>query len=105
MSSKKLNIAVIFGGRSGEHEVSLVSADSIIKNLYNVIPVGITKQGQWIAGKNSLQLLKNREIPKALRATLTPDTGKKSLVVTGGKEVQAVSNKLSAKEINIVFPV
>jgi len=59
--TKKMNVAVIFGGRSGEHEVSLVSADFIIKTLdkkkYNVIRIGITKDGQWIAGENSLDLL------------------------------------------------
>ena len=60
---KKLNVAVIFGGRSGEHEVSLVSAESVIKNLdknrYKVIQVGITRGGEWIVGPDSLKFLKN----------------------------------------------
>ena len=50
----KLRVGVIFGGRSGEHEVSLVSAKSIMKALnpekYEVIPVGITRQGAWMVG-------------------------------------------------------
>lgn len=53
-SGKKLKVGVIFGGRSGEHEVSLVSANSIIRALnpekYEVIPVGITRQGSWMVG-------------------------------------------------------
>lgn len=57
---KKINIAVIFGGQSGEHEVSLLSALSIIKNLnpkkYRVIPIGIDKLGRWITGKSALEL-------------------------------------------------
>ncbi|MBI3290704.1 D-alanine--D-alanine ligase A, partial [Candidatus Falkowbacteria bacterium] len=51
---KRLKIGVIFGGRSGEHEVSIVSAESVMKALdrkkYSVIPIGITKEGKWIAG-------------------------------------------------------
>lgn len=52
MSSKKLRVAVLYGGRSGEHEVSLQSAASVIKNLdrdkFEVIPIGIDKQGHWL---------------------------------------------------------
>jgi len=48
---KKLTVALLFGGKSGEHEVSLRSAASILKALdrekYEVIPIGITKGGQW----------------------------------------------------------
>ena len=47
-----MNIAVIYGGRSGEHEVSIVSATSIVRHLdkekYNIFPVGITKEGNWL---------------------------------------------------------
>ncbi|PIP75361.1 D-alanine--D-alanine ligase A [Candidatus Kuenenbacteria bacterium CG22_combo_CG10-13_8_21_14_all_39_9] len=99
--SKKLNIAVIFGGRSGEHEVSLVSAESVMKHLdqekYNVIPVGITKDGAWIAGKNSLKLLKNNEIPKALKTILTPDATNKALM--------PIDQGGLASKIDVVFPV
>ncbi len=49
---KKLRVGVLFGGRSGEHEVSLVSAASVLRALdrtkYEVIPIGITKQGRWV---------------------------------------------------------
>ncbi len=60
------NIAVIFGGRSGEHEVSLQSAkfimDMIDKERFNVVPVGITKDGQWYTGPDVRDALLNREI-------------------------------------------
>jgi len=68
---KKINVGVIFGGQSGEHEVSLKSASEVIKaldrNKYNIFPIAITKKGQWLMGKNgqkylSLNLLSaNRE--------------------------------------------
>lgn len=51
---KKLNLAVIFGGQSGEHEISLKSADQVMKALnlekYNIIPIAITKGGHWLVG-------------------------------------------------------
>ena len=55
---KKLSVCILFGGVSPEHEVSLRSAESVLnnidKNKYNVFPVGITKEGDWIlyAGKD-----------------------------------------------------
>jgi len=59
--AKKTRVAVIFGGRSGEHEVSLVSAASVIKAIdkkkYEVIPVGVTKQGGWLNPADSEKLL------------------------------------------------
>ncbi len=52
MHSKKIRVAVLYGGRSGEHEVSLQSAASVVKNLnterFEIIPIGIDKQGRWL---------------------------------------------------------
>lgn len=65
---KKLNIGIIYGGRSLEHEVSLLSANNILKNFnedfYEISHFGITKQGKWILRAEALDLLKsnNREI-------------------------------------------
>ncbi len=68
MSQKKLNIGVIFGGRSFEHEVSLVSTRSIIdaldKDKYNIKLFGITKKGKWLKGKNAKKLLSNKKVKK-----------------------------------------
>src|ERR1700686_1936597 len=51
---KRLRIGVLFGGRSGEHEVSLASAASVIRGLdpdkYEVVPIGVTKEGHWLIG-------------------------------------------------------
>lgn len=62
---KKTRVAVIFGGRSGEHEVSLVSATSIIKALnpqkYEVKEVGITLEGIWLEGPGSLEKFKKKD--------------------------------------------
>lgn len=57
MKSKKLRVAILFGGRSGEHEISLQSAASVFAAIdhrkYDVLPVGITKEGHWVAGTAS----------------------------------------------------
>lgn len=56
--TKKLRVAVLFGGRSGEHDVSLMSARSVVSvldpNRYEVIQVGITLDGNWLTGENAL---------------------------------------------------
>ncbi len=58
---KKIRVGIIFGGRSGEHEVSLASAQSVARAIdptqYEVILIGITKQGRWIAGAHALKQL------------------------------------------------
>ncbi len=64
---KKLRIGILFGGRSGEHEVSLLSAASILKAIdrkkYDVVPIGIGKQGQWLLGGEAHRLLSSAEKP------------------------------------------
>ena len=51
---RKLRVGVIFGGRSGEHEVSIASAASVMaaldKEKYEIVPIGITREGRWLAG-------------------------------------------------------
>ena len=59
---KKIKVAVIFGGKSGEHEVSLVSSTSVIEALdpekYEIVEIGITQEGQWLQGDNCLSAFK-----------------------------------------------
>jgi len=61
MGRRKIRVAVIFGGRSGEHEVSLASARSVMtaldKQKYAVFPIGITKDGQWLTSGDPMRLL------------------------------------------------
>src|SRR5436190_8075295 len=61
MAKRKLRLGVIFGGRSGEHEVSLMSATGILnavdKEKYEVVPIGITKSGKWLPPAKAQALL------------------------------------------------
>jgi D-alanine-D-alanine ligase len=58
----KLRVGILFGGRSGEHEVSLLSAASVLnaidKTKYEVVPIGITKEGRWLTAEHAERLLK-----------------------------------------------
>ena len=66
---KKLRVGVLFGGRSGEHEVSLLSAASVLKAIdkekYEVVPIGITKEGQWLTPAHAERLLRGEALRDA----------------------------------------
>jgi D-alanine-D-alanine ligase len=70
---KKLRVGVLFGGRSGEHEVSLLSAASVIdamdKTKYEVVPIGITKEGRWVTAAHAEKLLKGKTAGEDARGT------------------------------------
>ncbi|MDZ4230079.1 MAG: D-alanine--D-alanine ligase A, partial [Candidatus Veblenbacteria bacterium] len=85
MQGQRLRVGVLFGGRSAEHEVSIVSAQSVIaaldKKKYEVIPIGISKEGRWLAGDKVVTLLKSgARIPPALAQMLPADPTVRSLV-------------------------
>lgn len=100
MASK--NIVVIMGGKSSEHEVSLVSAATVIENIdksvYNVIMVGITKDGQWKL-VDSLDKIKDGSWVKGhTSAYLSPDTDKNELCLVR-------DGKVDSLHVDVVFPV
>lgn len=77
--TRKLRVGVIFGGRSGEHEISLLSATGVMAAMdpekYDIVPIGITKEGRWIVSPKALDLLKSgenldRDVPSALWGSL-----------------------------------
>ncbi|MCH7492014.1 D-alanine--D-alanine ligase [Patescibacteria group bacterium] len=75
---QKIKVGIIFGGRSGEHEVSLASAWSIMqaidKKKYQIVQIGITKQGEWLTGPQTMRKLKNNAVlKKDLTTVLVPD--------------------------------
>ncbi len=72
----KLRVGILFGGRSGEHEVSLLSAASVVnaidKTKYEVVPIGITKDGRWLTAEHAERLLKGKgeeQADKSVRST------------------------------------
>jgi len=99
---RRLRVGVLFGGRSGEHEVSLASAASVIRGLnpakYEVVPVGITKEGHWLVGASAQKML-----PEVLRAgqrvTMTADPTEAALVPLDP------GTRGGAQRLDVVFPV
>jgi D-alanine-D-alanine ligase len=104
----KLTVAVLFGGQSSEHEVSIVSGRSVIAGLdprrYEVLPVGITKDGRWLVGSGAMSMLIAAADPALLPADLGPSEG------VASSAVQPVGSVLSEgwrlpEQVDVVFPV
>lgn len=108
--ARKIRVAVLFGGRSAEHEVSLQSARSILeaidRNKYDVVPIAIDKAGRWYLNDAS-RLLLNADDPKLI----TLNNGSRDLVALvpapSGKQEQLISltKHEPVEPIDVVFPV
>jgi len=102
---KKLSVCILFGGMSPEHEVSLRSAESVLNNInkekYNVFPMGITKEGDWILfGGDDYSMLPKGEWqnhPANRRGTISPVRGQGMFIFEGDCVVR--------EHIDVVFPV
>src|SRR5438552_8697607 len=86
----KLRVGILFGGRSGEHEVSLLSAASVLEAIptdkYEVVPIGITKEGKWVSAAHAEQLLRGQSSEKHLSAG-DPEATTGAAVVAKGEAV------------------
>jgi D-alanine-D-alanine ligase len=91
MAKKKLRIGILFGGRSGEHEVSLLSANSILKAIdrkkYEVVPIGISKAGQWLGGDRAQALLAGETAATPLQLAASSELIHQSSALTGSLDV------------------
>ena len=102
---RKLNVCVLFGGVSPEHEVSLRSAESVLNNMdpekYNILPVGITKEGEWILfGGTDYSLLPSGQWldhPGNLPAVISPVRGQGLMVFE--------EDGMGRERIDVAFPV
>lgn len=109
--AKKLRVGVIFGGRSGEHEVSIRSARAIVESIdrkkFDVVPIAITKEGKWLPPSDSAQLLPAAVQP-LLAASATATTGEIALLGDpshkGLISLQRDSQPLVAEKLDVVFP-
>ena len=112
----KIRVGVIFGGRSSEHEVSLTSASCVLEAIdrtkYDVVPIGITKAGQWLVGDDVLKLLSSQV--HRLETDIYPDTATPvSLLPVPGEGGLVLVDSLGgtpssahmAGQIDVVFPV
>jgi D-alanine-D-alanine ligase len=104
--AKKINVGILFGGKSAEHEVSLQSAknvyDAIDRDKYNPILIGIDKTGRWLLNEGSRFLL-NADDPKNIRLNQSGDA-----VVIAPQSGGSISNLTTQKgsgAVDVVFPI
>jgi D-alanine-D-alanine ligase len=97
---KRLRVGVLFGGRSGEHEVSLASAASVMRGLdpdkYEAVPIGITKDGHWLIGEGAVKML-----PEVLKG------GRRVMLAADPTEAALVplDRGAGAQRLDVIFPV
>ncbi len=112
--ARKLRVGILFGGRSGEHEVSLLSAASILKAIdrkkFDVVPIGITKEGRWLAATDAAGLLEGDQnaVARRLRAGDPEATPGAKLLHEGIPTLLAPvpgPQGPEGKAIDVVFPV
>lgn len=127
----KLRVGILFGGRSGEHEVSLLSAASVLKAIdrkkYEVVPIGITKEGRWVTASDAERLLSGEAPPseRHLRAgdpaatpsaavlargesvivPPVPSAGQTGALVPFETDARALHPSHSALNLDVIFPV
>ncbi|MBO0795881.1 MAG: D-alanine--D-alanine ligase, partial [Ktedonobacteraceae bacterium] len=108
---KKIRLGLVFGGRSGEHEVSLASANAIMNNLdtdkYDIVPIGITRSGSWLLGTEPAKLLaagqdveQENTAQSTTAVTLAGDSSGRRLVPLQGSEQLDDNGAL-----DVIFPV
>jgi len=99
---KKIRVGLIFGGRSGEHEVSLQSARSILTNLdparFDVIQIAIDHKGRWFSGTDALSALEAGELSRLESVTLLPEYNNHQLFVRRGTTVEPYA------DLDVVIP-
>ena len=106
MNKKKINVAILFGGKSAEHEVSLQSAknvfEAINKEKYNPILVGIDKKGRWLLNDSSKFLL-NADNPRLIKLNQASDSV--ALVPQSNGKISNLTREENKIQIDVVFPI
>lgn len=105
MNKRKLKVGILFGGKSGEHEVSFCSASSIIEAMdrekYEVVPIGITKSGCWLSPRESYLALQTGKIEGNSRIACKSGSDEKQLIV-----INKENNEYSfLDKLDVIFPV
>jgi D-alanine-D-alanine ligase len=97
---KRLRVGILFGGRSGEHEVSLASAASLIRGIdpdkYEAVPIGISKEGHWLTGAGAQKMLPD-VLRQGQRVMMNADPTDAALIRLDGSG--------AGQRLDVVFPV
>lgn len=101
----KIRVGLLYGGKSGEHEVSVLSANSVLtaidKQKYEVLPIGITKQGEWLPGQSPAPLVESKELQvRWLGSNIDPEQ-----TALFNRNMQGSILSGLAKKVDVVFPI
>ncbi len=101
---KKLRVGVLFGGRSGEHEISLLSAKEVIAAMdpkkYEVVPIGVTKQGKWVLTSPDTLGTLEKNHPTV---SLLPEPSYQALLPLTNNNI--ISRNIPLHPIDVIFPL
>ncbi|MBI9046377.1 MAG: D-alanine--D-alanine ligase [Anaerolineaceae bacterium] len=103
----KTKLGLIFGGRSEEYEVSLMSARSILNAIspdkYQIFQIGITRQGQWLSGENVLDCFENKQFDNLFKVSILPEPGNHAVYKVSTQDPGMYLENIA--ELDIIFPI
>jgi D-alanine-D-alanine ligase len=106
---KRTVVGLVFGGRSGEHEVSLMSArgvmNAINQDKYEIVPIGITKEGRWLASGDPLRALTDGEIAASGLAALLAEPTQRGLMQLDERGTERGLRAVQLSQLDVVFPI
>ncbi len=107
--TRKIRVGIIFGGRSGEHEVSLISAQGVMgaidRDKYEVVPIGITKEGHWLASGDPMKALCSGEVHQSNPAALLPEPSDRGLMRLDEQAKEQALTAIQVSQIDVMFPI
>jgi len=107
--TEKIKVGLIFGGRSGEHEISLLSARGVMSAIdrekYEVIPVGITKEGHWLAAGDPLQALASGDVDQSCPVALLAEPSQHGLMCIEERADEQALRAVRLSDIDVAFPI
>ncbi|MBM3127803.1 MAG: D-alanine--D-alanine ligase [Chloroflexi bacterium] len=106
---KRIRVGIIFGGKSGEHEISLASAQGVARAIdrdkYDVVLIGVTKEGRWITGGNALQQLAAISPTPLLAPESESTNGAMSAPIASAELMPTATATSPLATIDVAFPL
>ena len=106
---KRLRVGLLFGGRSGEHQVSLMSARGVMsaldKEKYTVVPIGITKEGRWLVSGDPLRALTSGVSAGTQPAALLAEPSSRGLLALEEEDPEGRLVAVQVSQLDVVFPI
>lgn len=107
--ARRTRVGLVFGGRSGEHEVSLMSAQGVMGAIdrakYDVVPIGITREGQWLASGDPMKALSSGVATESAPAFLLAEPSRQGLMRVINREQEQALSAVRVSRLDVVFPI